>query len=131
MAPIRTFLQNDIPVALGSDISGGHHLSMFQVMVYAVEISKLHYAQSDKQMAFLTLPEVFYLATKSGGSFFGKVGSFEPGYDFDALVIDDAELNHDDYTLSQRLERFIYIGDDRQIAHRYVRGNEVLEPAWK
>ncbi len=130
MAPIRTFLQNDIPVALGSDISGGHHLSMFQVMVYAVEISKLHYAQSDKQMAFLTLPEVFYLATKSGGSFFGKVGSFEPGYDFDALVIDDAELNHDDYTLAQRLERFIYIGDDRQIAHRYVRGNEVLEPTW-
>ncbi|MDY4513273.1 MAG: amidohydrolase family protein [Paludibacteraceae bacterium] len=130
MAPIRTFLQNDIPVALGSDISGGHHLSMFQVMVYAVEISKLHYAQSDKQMAFLTLPEVFYLATKSGGSFFGKVGSFESGYDFDALVIDDAELNHDDYTLAQRLERFIYIGDDRQIAHRYVRGNEVLEPTW-
>lgn len=130
MAPIRTFLQNDIPVALGSDISGGHHLSMFQVMVYAVEISKLHYAQSDKQMAFLTLPEVFYLATKSGGSFFGKVGSFEPGYDFDALVIDDAELNHDDYTLAQRLERFIYIGDDRQIAHRYVRGNEVFEPTW-
>ena len=74
--------------------------------------------------------EVFYLATKSGGSFFGKVGSFEPGYDFDALVIDDAELNHDDYTLAQRLERFIYIGDDRQIAHRYVRGNEVLEPTW-
>ncbi len=128
MAPIRTFLQNDIPVALGSDIGAGHDLSIFKVMVYAIEISKLHYVQSDKQMAFLTLPEVFYLATKSGGSFFGKVGSFEKGYDFDALVIDDVELNHSNYSLLERLERFIYIGDDRQIAHRFVRGSEISEP---
>lgn len=60
-------------------------------------------------MSFLTLPEVFYIATKSGGSFFGKVGSFEPGYEFDALVIDDTELNHDNYTLLERLERAFYL----------------------
>lgn len=32
--------------------------------------------------------EAFYLATKGGGQFFGKVGSFERGYAFDALIID-------------------------------------------
>ena len=130
-SPIRNFLDKNIPVALGSDVSGGHDLSIFKVMVYAIQVSKLWYANSDKQMPFLTLPEVFYMATKSGGSFFGKVGSFEPGYEFDALVIDDTELNHDNYTLLERLERFIYIGDDRQIEHRYVRGKRIDEPTFE
>ena len=78
--------------------------------------------------AFLTLPEIFWIATKSAGSFFGKVGSFEPGYEFDALVIDDKVLNFDNYSLLHRLERFIYLGDDRQIVRRFCRGQEVGEP---
>ena len=127
MAPIRTFIDNDIPVGLGSDISGGHDLSIFKMMVYAIQTSKMHYCK-DKQKPFLTLPEVFWIATKSAGSFFGKVGSFEPDYEFDALVIDDHELNHDNYSILHRLERFIYLGDDRQIAHRFCRGKEVSEP---
>lgn len=130
-SPVRNFLENNIPVALGSDVSGGHDLSIFKMMVYAIQVSKLWYTRSDKQMPFLTLPEVFYMATKSGGSFFGKVGSFEPGYEFDALIIDDAELNHDNYSLLERLERFIYIGDDRQIEHRYVRGKRIDEPTFE
>lgn len=127
MAPLRRLLDNGVRVGLGSDISGGHDLSIFRMMVYAVQVSKMHYQQNNDNK-FLTLPEVFWLATKSAGSFFGKVGSFEPGYEFDALVIDDSNLNHDNYTLLQRLERFIYLGDDRQIAHRYCRGREIPEP---
>jgi guanine deaminase len=53
------------------------------------------------------------------------VGSFEPGYEFDALVIDDSDLNHDHYSLQERLERYIYLGDDRQIEHRFCRGKEI------
>ena len=128
MAPIRTFLNEGVPVALGSDISGGHHLSIFQVMQYTLQISKLKYAQSEGKMPFLTLSEAFYLATKSGGSFFGKVGSFEPGYEFDALVIDDSDLNMDNYDLAHRLERYTYLGDDRQIVKRFCRGQEIPEP---
>lgn len=128
MAPIRTFLNEGVPVALGSDISGGHHLSIFQVMQYTLQISKLKYADSQGQLPFLTLSEAFYLATKSGGSFFGKVGSFEPGYEFDALVIDDNDLNIDNYDLPHRLERYTYLGDDRQIVKRFCRGQEVFEP---
>ena len=30
--------------------------------------------------------------------------------------------------LLHRLERFIYLGDDRQIVHRFCRGQEVSEP---
>jgi guanine deaminase len=87
----------------------------------------MHYQQNHDK-PFLTLSEVFWLATKSAGSFFGQVGSFEPGYEFDALVIDDSDLNHSDYSLLHRLERYIYLGDDRQIVHRFCRGQEIQEP---
>ena len=127
LAPVRTFLDEGLPIGLGSDISGGHDLNMFRMLVYAIQVSKMHY-QLDKSKAFLTLPEIFWIATKSAGSFFGKVGSFEPGYEFDALVIDDEVLHPDEYSLLHRLERFIYLGDDRQIAHRFCRGQEIKEP---
>lgn len=128
MSPVRVFLNEGVPVGLGSDISGGHDLSIFRMMVYAVQVSKMRYCQ-DKSLPFLTLPEVFWIATKSAGRIFGKVGSFEPGYEFDALVIDDKDLNHDNYSLLHRLERYIYLGDDRQIVHRFCRGKAIPEPA--
>lgn len=125
MAPIRRFLNEGLRVGLGSDISGGHDLSIFRMMVYAIQVSKMHY-QQDHNLPFLTLSEAFWMATKSAGTFFGRVGSFEPGYEFDALVIDDSDLNHDNYTLLERIERYIYLGDDRQIVHRFCRGKEVV-----
>ena len=127
MAPIRRFLDEGLRVGLGSDISGGHDLNIFRMMVYAIQVSKMHYQQNHERK-FLTLSEAFWLATKSGGSFFGRVGSFEPGYEFDALVIDDSDLNHDNYSLLERLERYIYLGDDRQIEYRFCRGKAITEP---
>lgn len=127
IAPVRKFLDEGVRVGLGSDISGGHNLSIFQMMVYAIQLSKAYY-QLHRERPYLTLSEAFWMATKSAGSFFGKVGSFEPGYEFDALVIDDSCLNHDHYSLLERLERYIYLGDDRQILHRFCRGKEIMEP---
>ena len=125
LAPVRTFLDEGLRIGLGSDISGGHDLNMFRMIVYAIQVSKMHY-QHDHNMSFLTLPEVFWIATKSAGSFFGKVGSFEPRYEFDALVINDSVLYPSEYSLLHRLERFIYLGDDRQIEHRFCRGKEII-----
>ena len=127
MAPIRRFLDEGLRVGLGSDISGGHDLNIFRMMVYAIQVSKMHYQQNHER-AFLTLSEAFWLATKAGGSFFGRVGSFEPGYEFDALVINDSDLNSDNYSLLHRLERYIYLGDDRQIERRFCQGKEIAEP---
>jgi guanine deaminase len=130
IAPVRKLLQQGVNVALGSDIAGGHHLSMFRVMQYAVQMSKLQYTASDGKYPFLTLSEVFHMATKIGGSLFGKVGSFEKGYAFDALVIDDLCLSpHHLITSSpiERLERFVYLGDDRHIQHRFCQGNEIKQ----
>lgn len=132
IAPVRRFLDCGIGVTLGSDISGGHHLSIFRVMQYALQMSKLHSTLAGGREAFLTLSEAFYMATKSGGSHFGRVGSFEPGYEFDALVIDDATLCDGvtpSYSLLERLERYVYLGDDRQLCRRYCSGALIPDPA--
>ena len=62
------------------------------------------------------------MATKEGGAVFGNVGSFEPGYLFNALVIDGIDDSFAPLTPAQRLERFCYAGDDRNIIGRYLNG---------
>lgn len=128
IAPIRRFISAGIPVALGSDVSGGSGFSIFRVMHYALQMAKMQWVRTDHKDQFLSLSEAFWLATKSGGSFFGKVGSFEPGYAFDALVVDDSDLNFDNYSIQHRLERYIYLGDDRQLTRRFCQGKEIPAP---
>lgn len=128
IAPIRALLDEGVKLTLGSDVAAGHDLSIFKIMQYAIQVSKLHFALHNSQVSALTLPEVFYMATKGGGSFFGSVGSFEVGYDFDALVIDDKSFVDKEITEEQlytRLERFVYAGTAEQIVKRYCRGKEV------
>ena len=103
-------------------------MSMLRVIQYTIQVSKLHYARSEGKIPYLTLSEAFYLATKSGGSFFGKTGSMEKGYEFDALLVDDSYLNYDHYPLPERLQRFIYLGDDRDIRLRFCKGKTIPEP---
>ncbi|NLW39894.1 MAG: guanine deaminase [Tissierellia bacterium] len=127
--PVRKFLDRNIPVGLGSDVSGGHDLSIPRTMVAAIQASKMKWLNTNKGLKPLTSSEAFYLGTKGGGSFFGKVGSFEEGYSLDALVVDDAKLGvKDDLSLEERVQRFIYIGDDRNIVERYVEGKRVDMP---
>jgi guanine deaminase len=121
-------MQAGIPVALGSDVSAGSGFSIFRAIHYTLQMAKMKWVHSNHRDKFLSLSEAFYLATKSGGSFFGKVGSFEPGYAFDALVVDDTNLNFDNYTLQHRLERYIYLGDDRHLTHRFCQGKEITAP---
>lgn len=122
--PIRKMLNMGIKVGLGSDIAGGYSVCIFRAMAEAVYLSKLKWLESGKEDDFLTVPEAFYLGTKGGGQFFGKVGSFETGYELDAVVIDDSNLGTpaDELTLEQRLERAIHLADDRNFTARYVAG---------
>lgn len=129
IAPIRRMIRQGVPVGLGSDIAAGHQVSMAQVMVATVQMSKLKWLETKKTEDFITVMEAFYLATKGGGSFFGRVGSFEEGYEFDALVIHDHyAVDPNRRSLEERLNRFIYIGDDRDIIARYVAGKKIDQP---
>lgn len=127
VAPIRQFLDKGIKVGLGSDVAGGSSDSIFRAMAHAIQASKLRWRLQDESLSPLTLEEAFYMATKGGGSFFGKVGSFEPGYELDAVVLDDSDLKHPQpLTVKERLERICYLSDERQIAAKYVSGEQIL-----
>lgn len=124
--PIRRMMEMGIHVGLGSDIAGGYSVCILRAMADAVYLSKLQWLKSGKKDSFLTIPEVFYLGTMGGGQFFGKVGCFNPGYEMDALVIDDKSLGTpaDRLTLEERMERVIHLADDRNIIARYAAGEQ-------
>lgn len=128
IAPMRKYLDLDLKLALGSDVAGGHTESLFTTMVEAIQNSKLYWRVVDQTMQPLRFEEVFFLATKGGGAFFGKVGSFEEGYEFDALVFDDKTIAHPQpLSLAQRLERLVYLGGDRRcMTAKFVRGEKIL-----
>lgn len=124
--PIRQMLDLGVKVGLGSDIAGGYSVSIFRAMSKAVYLSKLQWLRSEKKDSFLSVPESFYLGTKGGGQFFGKVGSFETGYELDAIVVDDRSLcvPADRLSTEERVERVIHLADDRNIISRFVAGEQ-------
>lgn len=122
--PARKLLEAGVQVGLGSDIGAGHDLSIPHMMIKSIQMSKVIY-NAEKNHKPLTLAEAFYMGTKGGGKFFGKVGSFEAGYSCDALIIDDAVDRVEEQSLLERLQRFIYTGNASDIITRYIGGREV------
>ena len=104
-----------------------HAISIFKAMAMAVQCSKLRWRLLDQSIEPLTVDEVFYLATKGGGEFFGKVGSFEEGYEFDAVVIEDSTIRYpQELSVKERLERVIYLAEDKNIVAKFVNGKKIL-----
>lgn len=127
IAPVRRYLRDGLAVGLGSDVAGGTDTSIFAIMAEAVRVSKLRASCVDESLEALTVEEVFYMGTMGGGAFFGKVGSFEPGYEFDAVVMDDENLRSAiELNTKERLERLIYLSDDRNVAAKYVNGRKLF-----
>ena len=126
-APVKLYLERGIRAGLGTDIAAGSSLSIFKAMAAAVQCSKLRWRLYDQSVAPLTVEEVFYLATKGGGEFFGKAGSFEEGYEFDAVVMDDSSIRSpQELRVRERLERLIYLAEDRHIAAKFIGGREIF-----
>ena len=127
IAPIRRYLDLGLNIGLGSDIAGGHSDSIFRAITDAIQVSKMYFRMVDESVKPLVFPEAFYLATMGGGAFFGKVGCFEEGYEFDAVVLDDSVLPHpQNLNLAQRMERAVYLGlDEKNITAKYVAGKKI------
>ena len=128
IAPIRKYLDRGLRIGLGSDIAGGHSDSIFRAITDAIQVSKMYFRMVDESVKPLVFSEAFYLATKGGGAFFGNVGSFEEGYEFDAVVLDDRVLPHPQtLNLAERMERAVYLGlDTKKITAKYVAGRKIL-----
>ena len=127
IAPMRRFMNEGIKCGLASDVAGGSSINMFKAVTDAIQVSKLRWRIMDETCTPLTFPEAFYLATKGGGEFFGKVGSFEEGYEFDLLVIDDSMAKtHLELNIEQRLERTMYLGHAGFIKAKFVKGSRLF-----
>ena len=128
IAPIRTYLDRDLKVGLGSDVAGGQTESLFRTITDTIQVSKLRWRLVDQALKPITFEEAFYMATKGGGEFFGKVGSFEEGYEFDAVVLDDSSAPHpQELSIIQRLERAAYLAVDLTgVRGKFVAGRQIL-----
>lgn len=127
IAPIRKYMEEGLHVGLGSDVAAGSSLSLFSAMAYAIQASKLYYRLQDPSAKALTFEDAFYLATLGGGEFFGKVGSFLPSYEFDAVVLDDTGIRSArELSLKERMERLLYQQEKCVITAKYVNGTRCL-----
>ncbi len=127
IAPIRTYLDQGLRIGLGSDVAAGTKGSIFQAMADAIQVSKLYWRLADTDAKPLTTPEAFWLGTVGGGSFFGNVGAFLPGFEFDALILKENRFpKAQNLTLPQRLERFLYLGEDPDILHKFAAGVQLF-----
>ena len=120
--PAAALSRRELPIALGTDIGAGAEAAVYRQVSRAVQLSKLKEFFEPEGNGRLSFAQAFYMATKAGGSVFDRVGSLEPGYRFNALVLDGLEDDVAPMAPADRLERFCYAGDDRNIIARFLDG---------
>lgn len=127
IAPARRYLDMGLNMGLGTDVAGGSSEDMLRAAVDAVMVSKLRWRLVDESLRPLSFEDAFYLATLGGGTFFGRVGSFEDGFEADAIVLsDDAFSSPMELSLRERLERIFYLGSKNCISAKFVRGERIF-----
>ncbi|AEO71038.1 uncharacterized protein THITE_2082502 [Thermothielavioides terrestris NRRL 8126] len=138
-APVREFLRRGFKVGLGTDSGGGFSSSILDAMRQAMIASHAREVMSEGRDKGLTIDEVFYLATAGGAQVCGladKIGKFEVGKEFDALVIGTQGSDQGIMTMVEEgdslrtvFEKFVMTGDDRNIVKVYVQGRLVRDLA--
>lgn len=125
-APVRVMLQEGVQVALGSDIAGGDHLNMFDVVASSIRASKARRMLDNWQTDFLTVSEGWYLGTSAGAAFFGEAPGFAPGNPLHAMVVaDDALPQPHPLTPAERLERCVYLRQQGAVRAVWSAGEKV------
>ncbi|KAL6253307.1 hypothetical protein RBB50_001030 [Rhinocladiella similis] len=130
-APIGRFLEKGIKVGLGTDSGGGFSSSILDAMRQAVIVSNARQAINGEPA--LSVWQCFSLATLGGArvcSLDDKIGNFQVGKDFDALVIRsdvDGVMTtvQEEDTLAMIFEKFLISGDDRNVGEVYVKGRQL------
>ncbi|KAK7484269.1 hypothetical protein BaRGS_00024518 [Batillaria attramentaria] len=129
---MRRMLDHGIKLGLGTDVAGGYSPTILSAMRQASsEHGQQNGHTSDYQR--LTMDEAFRLATLGGSTVLGmNCGNFEPGREFDALVIDpevkDTPLDlFTCDTADTVVHKFLYTGDDRNMTQIYVQGRKVMD----
>ena len=126
VAPVKHFLEKGAKLGLGTDVAGGANLSMFRAITDAIHASKLRSCLLLEDAA-ITLEEAFYMASLSGGGFFGKAGSFLSGYEADFLVYERKRESIREESLLERLEMLLYTEKELfRMKAKFVSGRQIL-----
>lgn len=150
----RLVQEGHTKIGLGTDVAGGYSPSIMDSIRQAIIASKVIHTtsrdspNSDKIYEPITATEGFYLATLGGARCLGldrQTGNFVPGKDLDALIVNmtissgkNLIRDGDTYQKSNNIdifahdnqltmfEKFIYLGDDRNIESVFVAGSQVI-----
>lgn len=126
VAPVKHFLEKGAKLGLGTDVAGGANLSMFRAITDAIHVSKLRSCLLLEDAA-ITVEEAFFMASLSGGGFFGKVGSFLTGYEADFLVYERKRESIREESLLERLEMLLYTENELfRMKAKFVSGRQIL-----
>ncbi|KAG7170881.1 Guanine deaminase-like 1 [Homarus americanus] len=135
LCDIRRLLNHGLKVGLGTDCSGGYSSSMLDALRQALQVSNVLALDRDQDYQRLTFKEAFRMATLGGAKVLNmedRIGNFEIDKEFDALLIDVSapgsavDIFSKD-TIEDKIQKFLYTGDDRNIARVYVAGHRILD----
>ncbi|KMU90447.1 guanine deaminase [Coccidioides immitis H538.4] len=154
LCPVRTLLDDGIPVGLGTDVSGGYSPSILEAARQACLVSRLLSFQNGNSgektsntsgREKLSVEEVLYLATRGGAKAVrmeDDIGGFEVGMLWDAQMIelgaivgedDDGDEGKGSVDLfgwenwEEKLAKWMWSGDDRNVKAVWVGGQLVHE----
>ncbi|XP_027564759.1 guanine deaminase isoform X2 [Neopelma chrysocephalum] len=130
---VRKVLEHNVKLGLGTDVAGGYSASMLDAIRKTMMASNSLQINKVNETG-LTLEEAFQLATLGGSRALGLddvIGNFEVGKEFDALLI-NTKASDSPFDLFSAdnfediLQKFLYLGDDRNISEVYVAGKQVV-----
>ena len=124
--PVKKLLDAGISIALGSDVGSGPDLPVYRQISRAVQLSKLLTFFEPENGGILSFSEAFFMGTRAASAVFPGTGAFEPGCRFDALVLDIQDDPGSIKSPEEKLERFCYAGDDRNIVAGFCGGRKIL-----
>ncbi|XP_031567451.1 guanine deaminase-like [Actinia tenebrosa] len=133
VADVKLLTDHGIDVGLGTDIAGGHSPSMLSAIHMAIVASNtIQFTRGDDYKP-ISYKEAFYMATLGGSKVLGLdnvIGNFIVGKQFDALLIDTGAKDSpfdvfEDDSIEDLVQKFLYIGDDRNIKKVFVAGKLV------
>lgn len=147
-ARIRWLLDSEIPVGLGTDVSGGFSPSILSTARQALLVSR-HLAMKTSDHNKLSVEDVLYLATVGGAKVVGlqdKIGSFKKGMKWDVQLIDlaskgsqvdvfdwqvpeekESTEQNDSVMFRNMIAKWLFNGDDRNTTKVWVNGVNVHE----
>ena len=105
--PLQHMAAEDLKIAMGSDHCRGpwpRHLPPGCKSRAVIQAERILRATGEQDHHYYT--GLLSCYQRKSGSVFGKVGSFETGYAFNALVIDNMEDPWTKMTAEEKLERF-------------------------